>query len=72
MSYHFKPTIMQNQAMDFIDKFMKSPDIACTLAGYAGTGKTSILKHYIKQKYSNVTVVTAFTHKAVINISKGR
>lgn len=70
-TYHFKPTIMQEQAMDFIDKFMKSSDIACTLAGYAGTGKTSILKHYIKQKYSRVTVVTAFTHKAVINISNG-
>lgn len=67
----FKPTHMQLQAVDFLEKFMKSPEIACTLAGYAGTGKTSLLKYYIQQRYNRVTVVTAFTHKAVINISRG-
>ena len=71
MLSHFNPTLLQDRCMTFLDEFIKSPDVACSVAGYAGTGKTTMIKYYIEHKYPKSTVVTAFTHKAVINVSKG-
>ena len=40
----FKPNAQQIDALNEMDRFIKSDEISMTLSGYAGTGKTSIMQ----------------------------
>lgn len=59
-----KPTEQQKQAIQFLNDFIISKELIAVLAGYAGTGKTFLLKHFL-QTYRGSCCVTAPTHKAV-------
>lgn len=59
------PTPQQNQAINFLCDFVNSKDLLAVLNGYAGTGKTYLLKHFLNNNYKQVCCVTAPTHKAV-------
>ena len=66
----------QEKGMEFLDNFVRGTKRTATLSGYAGTGKTFLLHHFLKSYNRNVCV-TAPTHKAVRVIeqlinSKGR
>ncbi|MEM4326105.1 MAG: AAA family ATPase, partial [Candidatus Pacearchaeota archaeon] len=59
----------QATALNKIEKWSKGTGGVFTLSGYAGTGKTTIIKHFIDNLKGRV-VVSAPTHKAVSVISK--
>lgn len=45
----FKPNVQQIDALNEMDRFMKSDEISMTLSGYAGTGKTSLMEMIAKK-----------------------
>jgi exodeoxyribonuclease-5 len=55
----------QNEAIQFLKTFIKSDDLLAVLSGYAGTGKTHLLKHFLNHEFNGTCCVTAPTHKAV-------
>ena len=70
-----KLTVDQREALDkmieWVNKPIKNPsDLFYVLTGFAGTGKSFILKHFIEQSGIRNLVVTAPTHKAKKVISK--
>jgi exodeoxyribonuclease-5 len=62
------PTKEQVRALDKIRSFLGSNDNIFTLAGYAGTGKTTIMRKAIED-YKGKVIVAAPTHKAKKKIS---
>ncbi|MBD5584385.1 MAG: AAA family ATPase [Clostridia bacterium] len=64
----------QEDAINEIWKWWQSRDISFTLSGYAGTGKTFIMRHLVKYLITNGVCVTAPTHKAlrVLENSSGK
>jgi tRNA A37 threonylcarbamoyladenosine biosynthesis protein TsaE len=55
----------QQEAIQFLNNFIKSDDLLAVLSGYAGTGKTHLLKHFLNSEFKGTCCVTAPTHKAV-------
>ncbi|WP_373173576.1 hypothetical protein [Prevotella merdae] len=45
----FKPNAQQIDALNEMDRFMKSNETSMTLSGYAGTGKTSLMEMIAKK-----------------------
>lgn len=62
----FKPNAQQIDALNEMDKFMKSNETSMTLSGYAGTGKTSLMEMIAKkgQKQNRPVTFCATTNKA--------
>lgn len=62
----FKPNAQQIDALNEMDKFMKSNETSITLSGYAGTGKTSLMEMIAKkgQKQNRPVMFCATTNKA--------
>ena len=62
----FKPNAQQIDALNEMDKFMKSNETSMTLSGYAGTGKTSLMEIIAKKgrKQNRPVVFCATTNKA--------
>ena len=62
----FKPNAQQIDALNEMDRFMKSNETSMTLSGYAGTGKTSLMKIIAKkgQKQNRPVMFCATTNKA--------
>lgn len=68
---NFTPS--QARCLDALDTFVNSPtDFEFTISGFAGTGKTYIINHFIKVILNNSKecVVTAPTHRALREIEK--
>ena len=67
----FKPNAQQVDALNEMDRFMKSNETSMTLSGYAGTGKTSLMeiiaKKGIKQHHPVVFCATTNKAAAVLN-----
>ncbi len=63
----FKPNAQQIDALNEMDRFMKSNETSMTLSGYAGTGKTSLMEMIAKkgQKQNRPVMFCATTNKAV-------
>jgi exodeoxyribonuclease-5 len=62
----FKPNAQQVDALNEMDRFMKSNETSMTLSGYAGTGKTSLMEMIAqkgRKQYRSV-VFCATTNKA--------
>jgi exodeoxyribonuclease-5 len=63
-------SIEQSRALDLIQRWMKDPMRSTfVLAGYAGTGKTTLLQHFINQQ-SNLVTCLAPTGKAASVLQK--
>lgn len=62
----FKPNAQQIDALNEMDRFMKSNETSMTLSGYAGTGKTSLMEIIAKkgQMQYRPVVFCATTNKA--------
>nr|DAL92828.1 MAG TPA: ATP dependent DNA helicase [Caudoviricetes sp.] len=62
----FKPNAQQIDALNEMDRFMKSDEISMTLSGYAGTGKTSLMEMIAQKgrKQHRPVVFCATTNKA--------
>lgn len=62
----FKPNAQQIDALNEMDRFMKSNETSMTLSGYAGTGKTSLMEMVAKkgQKQNRPVMFCATTNKA--------
>lgn len=62
----FKPNAQQIDALNEMDRFMKSNETSMTLSGYAGTGKTSLMEMIAKkgQKQFKSVMFCATTNKA--------
>lgn len=62
----FKPNAQQIDALNEMDRFMKSNETSMTLSGYAGTGKTSLMEMIAKkgQKQYRPVMFCATTNKA--------
>lgn len=62
----FKPNAQQVDALNEMDRFMKSNETSMTLSGYAGTGKTSLMEIIAKKgiKQHRPVVFCATTNKA--------
>lgn len=62
----FKPNAQQIDALNEMDRFMKSNKTSMTLSGYAGTGKTSLMEMIAKkgQKQNRPVMFCATTNKA--------
>ena len=62
----FKPNAQQIDALNEMDRFMKSNETSMTLSGYAGTGKTSLMEIIAKKgrKQNRPVVFCATTNKA--------
>lgn len=62
----FKPNAQQIDALNEMDRFMKSNETSMTLSGYAGTGKTSLMEMIAKkgQKQNRPVMFCATTNKA--------
>lgn len=62
----FKPNAQQIDALNEMDRFMKSNETSMTLSGYAGTGKTSLMEIIAKkgQMQHRPVVFCASTNKA--------
>lgn len=62
----FKPNAQQVDALNEMDRFMKSNETSMTLSGYAGTGKTSLMEIIAEKgrKQHRPVVFCAFTNKA--------
>jgi exodeoxyribonuclease-5 len=58
------PTKHQQEGIDFINDFILSNAKTAVLKGYAGTGKTTLLKYFLNT-YKGNCCVTAPIHKAV-------
>jgi len=54
----------QQRALDAIDAWFQSDEQSLTMGGYAGTGKTTIISHLLKQWKKLDIAVCAFTGKA--------
>ena len=59
------PTPQQQQAIQFLNDFILSKERIAVLNGYAGTGKTYLLKHFLNSNFKGSCCPTAPTHKAV-------
>ena len=55
----------QQQAIDKLSDWYFSNELECTLEGYAGTGKTYILRYFLDNIVNKSYTVTAPTHKAL-------
>ena len=64
----------QEDAINAIWQWWQSQSISFTLSGYAGTGKTFIMRHLVRYLITEKVCVTAPTHKAlrVLENSSGR
>lgn len=62
----FKPNAQQIDALNEMDRFMKSNETSMTLSGYAGTGKTSLMEMIARkgQKQFKPVMFCATTNKA--------
>ena len=62
----FKPNAQQIDALNEMDRFMKSNETSMTLSGYAGTGKTSLMEMIAQKgrKQYRPVVFCATTNKA--------
>lgn len=62
----FKPNAQQIDALNEMDRFMKSNETSMTLSGYAGTGKTSLMEIIAKkgQTQHRPVIFCASTNKA--------
>ena len=62
----FKPNAQQVDALNEMDRFMKSNETSMTLSGYAGTGKTSLMEMIAQKgrKQYRPVVFCATTNKA--------
>ena len=62
----FKPNAQQIDALNEMDRFMKSNETSMTLSGYAGTGKTALMEMIAKkgQKQNRPVMFCATTNKA--------
>ena len=62
----FRPNAQQVDALNEMDRFMKSNETSMTLSGYAGTGKTSLMEMIAKkgQKQNRPVMFCATTNKA--------
>lgn len=62
----FKPNARQIDALNEMDRFMKSNETSMTLSGYAGTGKTSLMEMIAQKgrKQHRPVVFCATTNKA--------
>lgn len=62
----FKPNAQQIDALNEMDRFIKSNETSMTLSGYAGTGKTSLMEMIAKksQRLLKPVVFCATTNKA--------
>ena len=62
----FKPNAQQIDALNEMDRFMKSNETSMTLSGYAGTGKTSLMEMIAQKgrKQYHPVVFCATTNKA--------
>ncbi len=60
----------QIDALNWLKAFMESDDLEATLSGYAGTGKTYILKYFVSHICNVSLCPTAPTHKAVRVVEK--
>lgn len=62
----FKPNAQQIDALNEMNRFMKSNETSMTLSGYAGTGKTSLMEMIAKkgQKQNRPVMFCATTNKA--------
>lgn len=62
----FKPNAQQIDALNEMDRFMKSNETSMTLSGYSGTGKTSLMEIIAKKgrKQNRPVVFCATTNKA--------
>lgn len=62
----FKPNAQQIDALNEMDRFMKSNETSMTLSGYAGTGKTSLMEMIAQKgrKQHRPVVFCASTNKA--------
>lgn len=73
----------QNQAIELIKKFINNKEIACSLTGSAGTGKSTVIANIIQYLESNFiryclcapthkakTVVEYYTHRDAITLHK--
>ena len=62
----FRPNAQQVDALNAMDRFMKSNETSMTLSGYAGTGKTSLMELIAKkgQMQYRPVVFCASTNKA--------
>jgi hypothetical protein len=58
----FKLTPSQEEALDIMDKFLKSSELTCAITGSAGTGKTTLISQ--GKKLASGVAVAAPTHKA--------
>lgn len=69
----FIPTEEQSKAIELIKKFLVNPsEKVFVLQGYAGTGKTTLVNHVLKDFYKKgrLIAVTSFTNKATNVISR--
>ena len=55
----------QQQAIDKLSDWYFSNELECTLEGYAGTGKTYILRYFLDNIVNKSYTITAPTHKAL-------
>lgn len=55
----------QRKALDALYDWYHSDELECTLEGFAGTGKTFVLKAFINNIVNKAYTVTAPTHKAL-------
>ena len=55
----------QIEAVKWLVDFIKSDELEAVLSGYAGTGKTHLLKEFLNKYFKGNCCVTAPTHKAV-------
>lgn len=55
----------QQQALEKLSDWYNSKELECTLSGYAGTGKTFILKYFLENVVDKSFTITAPTHKAL-------
>ena len=64
----FRPNAQQVDALNAMDRFMKSNETSMTLSGYAGTGKTSLMELIAKkgQMQYRPVVFCASTNKAAV------
>lgn len=62
----FRPNAQQVDALNEMDRFMKSNETSMTLSGYAGTGKTSLMEMIAKKgkKQHRPVMFCATTNKA--------
>ena len=55
----------QERAVQQLEDWYKSEELFCTLEGYAGTGKTFIMKYFIENIIDKTWTISAPTHKAL-------